>query len=484
MGSDLLIDQAIELTDKVLAHQNDEGDFLESDVYTYHFIEALSSLGTTPFATYINQAISWFEALNDPRDRNPRSFSPFKLLVLTKAKRSVEYCEAAVSKILRDMVGREGNINVPIGFVESPDIYDVFPTLVGVTVLIWYRQFGKMDVDDVIREALRWAADKLEDVRRPSTQGFFSWAVCEAIEKGLSLNENLKMRSIEAFSEVWRNLHSVNEPLQMAYLIFDAAKLWRLFPKACSYSMEDVRESLLGLLRRRQEEGDQFYHLQDPPLLDLRLLVAIGVSMTAEQRSAYHEKILASAFDDKVEAIRRVRLLSQEVRSLHYQIEALKASQKGEGLFIKPRWLLRKETSLDERLVFWLMPFPKKDVPPEMQSMERLFQERLRPTIEEEFGLRVVRADEIWGSEDIIQSTWEYIVKARVIVADLTGLSPNVIYEIGLADVLNKDIILLSQSLENVPLYLKGRKIIKYSPNYPGPEDLRHKLISAFKAIL
>ena len=46
---------------------------------------------------------------------------------------------------------------------------------------------------------------------------------------------------------------------------------------------------------------------------------------------------------------------------------------------------------------------------------------------------------------------WEHIKKARILVAELSGRNPNVFYELGVAHAMNKDVILITQTLEDVP---------------------------------
>ncbi len=180
MANALIVSEPLNILDRVLAHQNAAGYFLGSDVHTYHLIEALHALGPTSSSSHIDQAALWFEAPDDPRDRNPGSISLFKILALTRTGQEQAYRSEAIGKLLARMVGAEGNINIPIGFAESPDVYETFPTLVGVQLLIGHPC---EDLVDMIRDAICWCTRKLEDVHRPATIGFFSWVVSKASEE-------------------------------------------------------------------------------------------------------------------------------------------------------------------------------------------------------------------------------------------------------------------------------------------------------------
>ena len=81
----------------------------------------------------------------------------------------------------------------------------------------------------------------------------------------------------------------------------------------------------------------------------------------------------------------------------------------------------------------------------------------------------------------MIDDIWEGICKARVIVADLTAKNPNVTYEVGLADVLGKDVILLSQTPEDVPFDFLGLRLITYENSIGGVRKLSDELRKRFE---
>jgi hypothetical protein len=69
-----------------------------------------------------------------------------------------------------------------------------------------------------------------------------------------------------------------------------------------------------------------------------------------------------------------------------------------------------------------------------------------------------------------------------VTVADLTGGNPNVAYEVGLADVLGKEVILISQE-SDVPVDFRGARLILYSNSIEGGLRLREELTDRLKSI-
>ena len=67
----------------------------------------------------------------------------------------------------------------------------------------------------------------------------------------------------------------------------------------------------------------------------------------------------------------------------------------------------------------------------------------------------------------IVQDIWHSVRKARLVVAELSGRNPNVMYEIGLAHAIGKPIVLLARSEEDVPFDLRALRYIYYDPNNP-----------------
>ena len=82
-------------------------------------------------------------------------------------------------------------------------------------------------------------------------------------------------------------------------------------------------------------------------------------------------------------------------------------------------------------------------------------------------NLKPIRADSLYRSSPIINDIWECTLNAEIILADLTGKNPNVFYELGLAHVIAKPTVLVTQSIEDVPFDLRGLRIIQYDQNKP-----------------
>lgn len=108
----------------------------------------------------------------------------------------------------------------------------------------------------------------------------------------------------------------------------------------------------------------------------------------------------------------------------------------------------------------------------------------IRPAIEAS-GLNCVRGDEIYTQQSIVQDIWGSLRESRLVVAELSGRNPNVMYEVGLAHAIGKPIILLTRNQEDVPFDLKALRYVFYDTNNPDwGADLRSELSKAITRVL
>ncbi|MBF0144795.1 MAG: hypothetical protein HQL84_02220 [Magnetococcales bacterium] len=135
---------------------------------------------------------------------------------------------------------------------------------------------------------------------------------------------------------------------------------------------------------------------------------------------------------------------------------------------------------VDGRLAFVLMPFT--------DLLTEIYNTCIRPTVEEsEFNLVCRRADDIKSNRAIIQDIWKSICEARIIIADMTDLNPNVMYELGIAHTVGKETILLYQRQNNeinFPFDLAHIRRIEYDNTAMGGVKLRNDLSLTLNNVL
>jgi hypothetical protein len=83
---------------------------------------------------------------------------------------------------------------------------------------------------------------------------------------------------------------------------------------------------------------------------------------------------------------------------------------------------------------------------------------------------RVYRADEIEHSGRITEQIIDAIRTADVVVADVTGLNPNVMWELGYAFALDKEIIIANQEIDESPFDLREWRQVTYSTDFTRDE--------------
>ncbi|MCX6584246.1 MAG: hypothetical protein NT166_29070 [Candidatus Aminicenantes bacterium] len=92
-------------------------------------------------------------------------------------------------------------------------------------------------------------------------------------------------------------------------------------------------------------------------------------------------------------------------------------------------------------------------------------------------GLNIHRADESVTPNLIICDILEELERAEIIIADITGLNPNVLYELGIAHVRCDSVIILCQNGKSVPFDLSAFRCIFFDLNdNRGGVDLSEQL--------
>ena len=123
---------------------------------------------------------------------------------------------------------------------------------------------------------------------------------------------------------------------------------------------------------------------------------------------------------------------------------------------------------------FVLMPFE--------EGMSAVYEHGIKPLVES-LGMQCRRGDEMYSTQGILSDIWQSIQTAEVIIADLTGKNPNVMYELGLSHSLWKRVILLSQNKDDVPFDLRAWRVIWYDFTFAGAARLKEELSRAIGAL-
>ena len=139
----------------------------------------------------------------------------------------------------------------------------------------------------------------------------------------------------------------------------------------------------------------------------------------------------------------------------------------------RPRAVARRLPGVekDSTQVFVLMPF-REEPEPIYQIIKESGQRA---------GLRIMRADEMVAPGQITAQISDAIARAGLIVADITGQNANVLFEIGMATSLGKDVLIISQDRESIPFDIADQRVIFYENSLRGAAQLREHLNMAMR---
>tara|TARA_R110002124_G_scaffold47149_1_gene140661 strand:- start:11388 stop:11741 length:354 start_codon:yes stop_codon:yes gene_type:complete len=109
--------------------------------------------------------------------------------------------------------------------------------------------------------------------------------------------------------------------------------------------------------------------------------------------------------------------------------------------------------------------------------------DHIKPTVEKIDNIKCFRADNIYDNKPIIEDIWKSINEASIIIAELTGRNPNVFYETEIAHTVGKEVILITQNIDDVPFDLRHLRCIVYEYTPRGIELLETNLSNTIENI-
>jgi hypothetical protein len=102
----------------------------------------------------------------------------------------------------------------------------------------------------------------------------------------------------------------------------------------------------------------------------------------------------------------------------------------------------------------------------------------------EDTGLRCYRADDIWEHDHIMNDVVSLIWRSRVVISDFTLKNPNVFYETGIAHSIGRDVIQITQSIDDVPFDLRAIRSVQYLSNGEGLQQLKRQVADRLRDLV
>ena len=121
---------------------------------------------------------------------------------------------------------------------------------------------------------------------------------------------------------------------------------------------------------------------------------------------------------------------------------------------------------------FVLMPFS--------ESLSEVYDFLIKGSLES-VGYIVKRADDIKSQRNILEDIIKEIINSDLIVADLTDSNPNVYYELGIAHALGKNVVLITQEIEELPFDLRSYRVISYGTHFAKMIQAKDELLDIAK---
>jgi hypothetical protein len=149
------------------------------------------------------------------------------------------------------------------------------------------------------------------------------------------------------------------------------------------------------------------------------------------------------------------------------RVEYDKLESTKERKFFSNKYFREIKIEPKTEFCFVLMPFKDEEFP------QNWYSGFLKPFITGEFKIDCFRVDDDFLPNKIDDKLYTYILRSKFIIAEISTLNPNVMYEVGMAHTLNKDVILLAkENLNKIPFDIDKFRICKYSDE----EDLKDYL--------
>jgi hypothetical protein len=165
---------------------------------------------------------------------------------------------------------------------------------------------------------------------------------------------------------------------------------------------------------------------------------------------------------------------SRVQEALGISLTELDRKAQGISMLVSPVFGPRRPPAREAAEVFVIMPFE--------QGLNAVFD--VIRMVALTCNLSISRADDFFGSGVIVEQIWEAICASKLVIADCTHRNPNVFYELGLAHAVGKPVLILTQTLQDVPFDVRHRRAIHYETTESGIRQFMVALESGIRRVL
>jgi hypothetical protein len=148
-----------------------------------------------------------------------------------------------------------------------------------------------------------------------------------------------------------------------------------------------------------------------------------------------------------------------------------KLLRKRQQIVVSPKAFKVRDYEVDERQVLVLIPFSKE--------FEDIYHFGIVSACNRA-GLKTIRYDLVKYSDITNDQIYEIMLRSGLVVAELTNSNPNILYQVGIANTLGKETILIARKGSEIPFNIRNMRIVFYSQI----KNLEMRLYEALKQYL
>ena len=165
------------------------------------------------------------------------------------------------------------------------------------------------------------------------------------------------------------------------------------------------------------------------------------------EKKVYQLQDELSSNRERFEQVNHLLLESQKTNTINYQ----EVSKLQDLSFFK-NLDIDTDIVVNKKLIFVLTPFNEK--------YDKTY-EVIKKTCNRA-GFECRRGDEERVSGQILRHIMNEILRARIVIANISGRNPNVMYELGICQVIGKPVLLISESAFEIPFDISISRILIY----------------------
>ncbi len=136
----------------------------------------------------------------------------------------------------------------------------------------------------------------------------------------------------------------------------------------------------------------------------------------------------------------------------------------------------------ENKTAFIIAPIGKKDSDAR-RKIDGLIESVIQPVLDK-FDLKALASHKISKSGSINKQIIEHLVNDKLVICNLTGLNPNVMYELAIRHAVMLPSVLIAEQGTKNPFDLFGERTIPFVDDIKGVSDLMPKLRSAIEETL